>query len=242
MIIVNEDSGSIKRSGACSLIFGIFSFVLFILIPVAIVIGLAALYYIRRSSGSLKGTPLAVLGIVTSLIALIFAGLVIINDRVHYRSFRVPTASMSPTIESKERIVVDLAAYNTENPARGDIIVYELPDNGKRRLMCKRVVGLPGEEVEIRDGQAFINGAPVKIPGLPEDAVYLNGGNFGRAGQTIKIQDGSYYVLGDNPSVSFDSRQHGAVGSREIEGKFIFAYKGLPVKQIIDLLLKKPAS
>ncbi len=232
----------LSKLAACSLIFGIFSFVLFILIPAAIVIGLAALYNIRRSSGSLKGTPLAVSGITASFITLIFAGLVIINDQVHYRSFKVPTASMSPTIESKERIAVDLAAYKTKNPARGDIIVYELPDNGKRRLMCKRVVGLPGEEVEIRDGKAFINGAPMKIPGLSENAVYLNGGNFGKAGQAVKIQDGFYYVLGDNPSMSFDSRQHGAIGIRDIEGKSVFAYKGLPVKQIIDLLLKKTVS
>jgi len=148
---------------------------------------------------------------------------------------------MSPTIKAKERIAVDLAAYKTKNPVRGDIVVYELLDKGRRRLMCKRIIGLPGEEVEIRDGKACVNGAPVEIPGLPAGVIYPNKGNFGRPGQAIKLPDGFYYVLGDNPAESFDSRQHGAIDSRDIKGKFIFAYKGLPVKQIVGLLLKKPA-
>ena len=84
---------------------------------------------------------------------------------------------------------------------------------------------MPGEEVEIRDGKVYINGAPAEIPGLPKDTVYLNGGNFGKAGQALKIPDRFYYVLGDNPQTSFDSRQHGALDGRDIKGKYLFKYK-----------------
>ena len=220
-----SDPARLSKLAVCSLVFGIFSFTIFVLVPIAIILGVVALCRIKRSSGSLNGMPIAAVAILISFIALIFAGLVFVNDRVHYHSFKIPTDSMSPTIRSKERIAVDLAAYKTNNPVRGDIVVYELLDNGKRRLMCKRVVGLPGEEVEIRDGKALINGAPVDIPGLPKGAVYLNKGDFGKAGEAIKIPDGFYYVLGDNPPASFDSREHGAIDKRDIEGKYLFRYK-----------------
>ena len=91
--------------------------------------------------------------------------------------------------------------------------------------MCKRVIGLPGEEVEIRDGKAWINGAIPEIPGLPGNTIYLDKGDFGNFGQVIKIPGRSYYVLGDNPQMSFDSRQHGSIDARDIKGKYIFKYK-----------------
>jgi len=222
-----NDPLKLSRWAVCSLALGISSFAAFILIPAAMVTGLIAISKIRQSSGSLKGTPLAALAILTSVIALIFAGLVFVNGQFSCRSFRIPTDSMSPAIKSKEHIVVDWAAYKTKDPARGDIIVYELLGNDKRRLMCKRIVGLPGEDVEIRSGKAYINGAPAEIPGLQRGTLYLNSGEFGKAGQSVKVPDGSYYLLGDNPPESFDSRQHGPVDRRDIKGKYLFAYKGL---------------
>ena len=216
-----DTSTKLSRLSGCGLVFGILSFVAFILIPIALVIGLIVLYKTRQSSGSLKGTSFAILTILLSFTALIFAGFVFLNYQTRSCSFKIPTDSMSPTIKLNERITVDLTAYKTKKPARGDIVVYELLDKGKRRLMCKRIVGLPEEEVEIRNGKIWINGALMEIPGLPENVVYLNRGDFGKTGQAIKIPSRFYYVLGDNPSSSFDSRQHGAIDSRDIEGKYL---------------------
>ena len=219
--------GKLSRWAVCSLAFGILSFLAFPLIPIAIITGLVALYKIRCSSGALKGTPFAIAGIAVGSIAIIFAVFIITNYEMHYRAFKIPAASMLPTIKPKERIMVDMKAYNAKYPVRGDIIVYELLAKGKRRLMCKRIAGLPGEEIEIRSGKVYINGAPTEIPGLPKDAAYLNDGEFGRIGQPVKIPDGFYYVLGDNPSASFDSRQHGPLDRKDIKGKYVFCYKSL---------------
>jgi len=217
----------LSKLAVSSPVFGIASFLVFPLIPIALITGVIALYRILRSRGLLKGAIFASGGVVIGIIALAFAGLMFLKYEMHYRPFRIPTASMSPTIKQNERIMADLGAYRTNDPARGDIIIYELLDKGKRRLMCKRVVGLPGEELEIREGKIFVNGSPVTIAGLPKETAYNNAGDFGKAGGSIKIQDGSYYVLGDNPSMSFDSRQHGPVERRDIKGKYVFGYRGL---------------
>ena len=232
-------SAKVSKLAVSGLVLGIASFFVFILAPLAIVVGFAALYKINSSTGSLKGIPFAFAGLVIGFVALAFAGFMILHYDMHYRSFKVPTASMFPTIKSKERIVADLLAYKTKAPGRGDIVVYELLDKGKRRLMCKRTVGLPGEEIEIRSGKVYINGLTTDIPELPAGTTYSNAGDFGKAGQPVRIPEGFYYVLGDNPAASFDSRQHGPVDGRDIKGKYIFAYRGLPTWQIMKLLLKR---
>ncbi|MDD5136673.1 MAG: signal peptidase I [Candidatus Omnitrophica bacterium] len=217
----------LSRLAILSLILGILSLALFILIPITIVTGFIALYVIKRSRGSLKGVPFALGGMIITFVALIITGRAILNYELPYRLFKVPAASMSPTIKPKERVVADLTAYKGRDPARGDIVIYEIIDKGKRRLMCKRIAGLPGEEVEIRSGGLFVNGAPVRIPGLPDGTVISNAGDYGKEGVSFGIPNGSYYLLGDNPSASFDSRQHGPVDKKDIKGKYVFVYKGL---------------
>ena len=207
------------------LVLGISSFLIFILIPIAIITGLAALYRIKRSGGSLEGTPFAVCGMAAGAVALIFAGSMFVNYEMRYRSFKVPTASMYPAIKSKDRIMADLRAYEAKDPERGEIVIYELLHDGKRRLMCKRIVGLPGEGIEIRSGKIYVNGIPVEIPNLPKGILYSNGGELRPGGKPVKIPENAYYVLGDNPDRSFDSRQHGPVDRKDIKGKYIFSYK-----------------
>jgi len=208
-----------------SLVSGALSFFVFVFSPIAIAVGLAAIYRIRRSAGSLRGRTLAISGLALGVAAFVFSAFVMLGYGTHYKSFKVPAASMSPTIKAKERIVVDLKAYRVTNPARGDIVTYEILNKGKRRLSCKRIVGLSGEEVEIRSGKIYINGAVIDIPGLPKTVEYINSGDFGEVGKPIKVPDGFYYVLGDNSPQSFDSRQHGPIDKKDIYGKFVFAYK-----------------
>ncbi|MFA6321740.1 MAG: signal peptidase I [Candidatus Omnitrophota bacterium] len=215
----------LSKLALLSLVSGVLSFLVFILSPIAIVSGLAALYMIVRSKASLKGKALAVCGISAGFAAIAFTCFMMLGYGTHYKSFRVPTASMSPTIKAKERMIVDLKAYREKDPARGDIVTYELLSNGKRRLMCKRIVGLPGEEVEIRSGRIFINGVMTEVSGLPASVVYVNAGKFGKAGECIKVPDYFYYMLGDDPPQSYDSRQHGPVDRRDINGKYVFAYR-----------------
>lgn len=220
---IDAKSG-ISKAAVISAIFGIVSLAIFPAIPVALIAGMVALRKIKRSSGRVKGRRLAICGIVASGIAALVFAFVIVNYELGYRLYKVPTDSMSPAIKPHGRIVAGLSAYKTDTPKRGDIIVYELLDKGRRRMMCKRVVGLPGEDVEIRFGKVFVSGALTDIPGVPEGAAYVNGGDFGKPGSAVNVPEGFYYVLGDNPSRSFDSRQHGAVDRKDIKGKCVFAY------------------
>jgi signal peptidase I len=226
MVIIMSGQARLSKLSVLGLTLGILGFPVFVFIPPGIVLSIAALYRIKRSHGLLKGRPVAIAGITIGILALLFAVSVIVLQEKHYGSFKVPTSSMWPTIKAKTTISADLEAYKKARPARGDIIVYEIIDKGRRRVLCKRVIGLPGEKIEIRAGRIFINGLACDIPGMPDGIVYANGGDFGKEGQPVAIPVGFYYVLGDNSSESFDSRQHGPVDTRDIKGKYLFTHAG----------------
>jgi len=233
------DDGRVKNAALTSLVLSVLSFLIFFLAPVAIITGFVALYKAARISGSANSKRIAIAGIVLGFLAIISFVFVVLGTHANYRPFSVPSASMSPTIKPRERIMTDLKAYSRRRPDRGDIVIYESFGNDKRKLTCKRIVGLPGEELEIKNGKVNIDGMVVTIPGLPKEVVYVNGGGFGESGKSVKIPDGFYYVLGDNPAVSKDSRQHGPVDSRDIKGKYLFTYKALPLGRIAEFLQRR---
>ncbi len=234
---MNDDR--VRKTAVTSLVLSALSFLIFFLAPIAIIAGFAALYKAARISGSANSKRIALAGIILGFLAVISFVFVVLGQHANYRPFLVPSASMSPTIKPKERIMVDLKAYSRRGPDRGDIVIYESFENAKRKLTCKRVVALPGEELEIRDGKVYIDGMAVTIPGLPKEVVYINSGEFGERGEPVKIPDGFYYVLGDNPVISKDSRQHGPVESSDIKGKYLFTYTGLPLGRISEFLQRR---
>lgn len=111
----------------------------------------------------------------------------------------IPSASMETTIMTGDRIFGNRLAYINSDPERGDIIIFKYPDNEKE-LFIKRIIGLPGETLEIIDGKVYIDGAET-----PLDEPYINGipvGSFG----PISIPDDAYFMMGDNRNNSADSR------------------------------------
>ncbi|MDI3280467.1 MAG: signal peptidase I [Bacillota bacterium] len=133
------------------------------------------------------------------------------------RSFSVDGSSMVPTLHNGERVLVDEISYRLIKPARGEIIVFRLPANPKVRYI-KRIIGLPGDTVEIRDGRVLVNGEPLQEDYLSEP-IY---GDFG----PYRVPEDSYFVLGDNRNNSEDSRfrRVGYVPRRYIVGRAIFRY------------------
>lgn len=132
---------------------------------------------------------------------------------------QVPTGSMVNTIQEGDRIFTFRLSYLFDDPQRGDIIVFRYPDNEKERF-TKRVIGLPGERVEIRDGKVYINDSET-----PLDEPYVNGtptGNFG----PYEIPEDCYFMLGDNRNDSLDARywQNTYLHKDKILGKVIFSY------------------
>ncbi len=128
-----------------------------------------------------------------------------------FQAFFIPSASMEPTLEKGDRVVVNKLSYDLHDVNRGDVIVFELePDqvgpDGIKDLI-KRVVGLPGDTIETRDGVVFINDRSLEEPYLAEGMITGDpddGQNPAIPRQTVP--EGHVFVLGDNRSNSADSR------------------------------------
>ena len=130
---------------------------------------------------------------------------------------KVEGTSMLPQLADEQRIFVNKFVYRIDSVQRGDVIVFKFPEDPARSYI-KRVVGLPGETVEIRKGAVHIDGRA-----LPES--YVAPRYRDRASHPpIAVPKGEYYVLGDHRNTSNDSRTWGTVDAACITGKAMFAY------------------
>jgi signal peptidase I len=132
-----------------------------------------------------------------------------------FENYRVVGRSMEPTLENDQFLVVNKLSYRLHTPQRGDIIVFRDPNDETRKL-TKRVIGLPGEQVKVRNSQVFVNGHPLEEPYISSPPRYS------LAAQSIP-QD-QYFVLGDNRNNSSDSHSWGTVPDQEIVGKAWVSY------------------
>lgn len=135
---------------------------------------------------------------------------------------RVPSPSMVNTINVNDRFIANRLSYLFSEPERFDIVVFKYPDD-EEILYVKRIIGLPGETVEIIDGKVYINGStePLRDDFIPEPMAE-DRGNFG----PYEVPEGHYFMLGDNRNHSEDSRywQNKFVEKDKILGKAIFKY------------------
>ena len=151
------------------------------------------------------------------------------------QAFKIPTGSMEPTLHGAawggDKILVNKFIYWFREPQRGDIVVFatkgiEGLDPGKDYV--KRLVGLPGDEVEIKDHHLFVNGKRLEQPDIFAQHRYFNTdfeqGPYGQSGEKIKVHPGDYYVLGDNSANSRDSRYWGFVPHKCLNGKAMLIY------------------
>lgn len=152
-----------------------------------------------------------------SLLIVFIAVFIIINFVIVNAS--IPTGSMLNTIQLQDRIIASRLSYIFAQPQRGDIVVFKFPDNEKQ-LFVKRLIGLPGETVEIVDGDVYINGVIT-----PQCNAYVPEKPHGSYGPYVVPQD-CYFMLGDNRNYSLDSRfwNNTFVTKKQIQGKAIFRY------------------
>jgi signal peptidase I len=148
------------------------------------------------------------------LIALSLAVVIII---FFYQPVKVEGTSMTPLISDQERIFINKFIYRFEPIERGDVVVFWYPLD-RSKSFIKRVVGLPGDTVEIREGEVFVNGKLLLEPYIPAQPA-----DFGNLPST-RIPSDEYFVMGDHRSSSNDSRIFGPVPRRFIYGKAVFAY------------------
>ena len=127
---------------------------------------------------------------------------------------RVDGYSMEPTLQTGEFVIVNKISYRLGLPNRADIVVFRFPPNPDQEYI-KRVIGLPGEEIAIRDGQVFVNGTILDESYIKSPPAYIG---------KWTVPDNSIFVLGDNRNNSSDSRNWGAVGMEYVIGKAVFVY------------------
>ena len=144
-----------------------------------------------------------------------------VRERVFgYGTYAVPSVSMSPTVEKGEYFIADTWRYPAHQPMAGEIVVLELADGTGVRYL-KRIVGLPGDRIEIRDRVLYRNGKPVDEPYVrPLDAVHFYGRDFG----ITTVESGQVFVLGDNRDNSKDSRAWGTIPISQLRGRAQFLW------------------
>ena len=124
---------------------------------------------------------------------------------------------MTPLLSDHDAIVINRFAYHFEPVHRGDVVVFRYPLDTAESFI-KRIVGLPGETVQVQQGLVYVNGNWLSEPYVPSQCE--DPSDFG----PIQVPNSSYFVLGDCRSSSNDSRMFGTVARRLIEGRATFAY------------------
>jgi len=133
------------------------------------------------------------------------------------QAFRVEGTSMEPLLLDGERIVVNKFIYRFQPIERGDVVVFWYPRDPSVSFI-KRVVGQPGDLVEMRGGRLVVNGMPVREEYLPD--AFRDGDNF----PPTEVHKGYYFVLGDHRRSSNDSRSWGEVPEKYIYGRAVFRF------------------
>lgn len=152
----------------------------------------------------------------TIVFAVIFA---IIITTFLIVNARVPSGSMENTVMTGDRLIANRLSYIFKEPERFDIVVFKFPDD-ESKLYIKRIIGLPGDTVEIRNNEIYINGSDVPL----EDGFVK--GQMDTNDAVYEVPEDSYFMMGDNRNNSSDSRYWNEkfVNEKKILGKAIFKY------------------
>lgn len=139
-----------------------------------------------------------------------------------FQPHQVDGKSMEPNFHNAEYILTDKISYRISSPKRGDVVVFHSPQDAGTDFI-KRIVGVPGDLVMVKDGYFYLNGTRL-------DEEYINDpgkvapGRFMREGATAEVPNGQYLVMGDNRLHSSDSREWGFVPRTNIVGRAFFRY------------------
>ncbi|MDI6602825.1 MAG: signal peptidase I [Patescibacteria group bacterium] len=136
-----------------------------------------------------------------------------------FQPFFVRGQSMEPNFENGDYLIIDEISYRLRNPQRGEVIVFKYPGNPSYRYI-KRIVGLPGEKIEIKDGKVIIFNQ--KGSQVLDESEYLSSNIFTPGKIEMSLAENEYFVLGDNRYASADSRRWGALPRDNIIGRVFF--------------------
>ncbi|MBI3970282.1 MAG: signal peptidase I [Chloroflexi bacterium] len=147
----------------------------------------------------------------TALLTLV----IFLSVRLGVQNFRVEGFSMEPTLHTNQYLLVNKLSYFMGEPERGDIVVLKFPQD-PRRDFIKRIVALPGEEVEVRRGAVYVNGRPLEEPYIRDRPLYEY--------PKRRVPESEFFVLGDNRNNSHDSHVWDMLPREYIIGKAWVSY------------------
>jgi signal peptidase I len=138
--------------------------------------------------------------------------------------------SMHPTYKNGEYLMANKLTYKFGEPRRGDVIIFKYSDT---QDFIKRIIGIPGDTVMIKDGKVYVNGNLLNENSYLKDTVYTSGGEYLAEGETLTLEENEYFVLGDNRPHSSDSRTFGPISKDRIKGKAWIVYLPLSEFRIV---------
>ena len=168
------------------------------------------------------------------MILVVGTGQALVNDyfikRHVFQSYKISINSMAPTLLIGDHVTTDKLVYQFKDPSRGDIVVFKYP-NDETKNFLKRIIGMPGETIQVKNKIVYINGEPLDDQNYTQriDQTIFDGtktprDNFGPA----VIPEQSYFVLGDSRDQSLDSRFFGSIKREKINGKVKVIYLSIP--------------
>ncbi len=135
---------------------------------------------------------------------------------------KIKGSSMEPNFHDAEYLLTDKISYRLHTPQRGDVIVFKAPPDYVDEFI-KRIIGIPGDSVSVKDGKVFVNGKEVIEAYIPSD-FHTFAGRFTEEGAVLTVPQDQYFVLGDNREHSLDSRNIGFIGKDKITGRAWLIY------------------
>ena len=132
----------------------------------------------------------------------------------------IPSESMVPTLQVGDRLIVEKLSYHFHAPQRGDIVVFKAPPELGHRDLIKRIVGVPGDVIAVRNGRLYLNGQVQQEAYVQASARYSYG--------PVRVPVDRFFVLGDNRNHSYDSHFWGFLPRRDIVGHAVVRFYPLP--------------
>ncbi|MFH1461264.1 MAG: signal peptidase I [Patescibacteria group bacterium] len=154
------------------------------------------------------------------IVKIVVISLAIIIPVRYYliQPFFVRGASMEPNFDNGQYLVIDEISYRFEEPVRGEVVVFRYPIDPSQYYI-KRIIGLPGETIEIENGQIFVYNQEFPEGRILDESAYLPLGRLTSGQVKVELNENQYFVLGDNRQASSDSRQWGALAENYIIGR-----------------------
>jgi len=152
---------------------------------------------------------------VAKIVVLAFAIVIPIRYFL-FQPFVIQGSSMEPNFSEADYLIVDEISYRFRPPQRGEVVVFKYPLDPSKRFI-KRIIGLPGETIEIKNGKVIITSTDGNITTLSES--YISAGVEAPDMNPYKLDDGQYFVLGDNRPHSSDSQDWGELPQKNIIGR-----------------------